>query len=103
MTVIHVEWLVRRVAPVEVDETDHIKVLIKLLKSVLEPGNLARLACAISDLIQVLIPLQAVLLNVAIMVGHVDVTAELILGMVLIDIPELRVDAFVEATEHHRQ
>ena len=146
MAVINIEWLVHCVAPIEVDESheiDHIEVLVVLLKSMLEPGNFARLAWGISDLIEDLIPLQAVLLNVATMlhlkplfhftihkprqhqgnldltsgvvlscccclsagseVSHVDVTAKLILGLVLIDILELRIDAFVESAEHHRQ
>ena len=47
----------------------------------------------ISDLIQDLIPLQAVFLNVLIMVGHVDVTTELVLGMVVVGTPPLRIDA----------
>ena len=40
MPVLNREWLAHCMIPVEVDQTDHIKVLIKLLKSSLEPGNL---------------------------------------------------------------
>ena len=40
MTIIDVEGLVDCVAPIEVDEANRIKVLIKLLKSLLKPQDL---------------------------------------------------------------
>ena len=103
LTIVDVERLVDRVAPVEVDEANHVKVLIKLLKSLLEPRNLGRLTCGISDLTQDLIPLEAVFLNVSIMARRVDVTAELVLGMVVIDTPELCIDDLIESSQHHCQ
>ena len=52
VTVLNAEWLVPCVVPVEADKTNHIKVLIVLLKSTLESWNLRRLTCCVSDLIE---------------------------------------------------
>ena len=85
--------------PVETDETNHVKVLIVLLKSTLKPRNLSRLPCGISNLIQDLIPLRAVLLDVLIMVGHIEVAVELVLWMGVIDIPPLSIDPFIKTAD----
>ena len=63
VAVVDVEWLVHRVLPFEANKANHIKVLIALLKSTLQPRNLGRLTCGICDLIQNLVPLQAVFLD----------------------------------------
>ena len=103
LSIVNVEWLVHRVLPIEAHKANHIKALIVLLKSTLQPGNLGRLACGICDLIQNLIPPQALFHNVGIMVGHVEVAPELTPWMVVIDILELCIDPFIESTEHHCQ
>ena len=46
-------------SPVEVDKTNDIEVLITLLKSLLKPGNLARLSCGIGHFVQDVVTLQA--------------------------------------------
>ena len=40
VVLLNAEWLAHCVIPIEVDQSDHVKVLIELLKSTLEPGNL---------------------------------------------------------------
>ena len=57
----------------ETDQPNDIEVVVKLLKSLLEPGNLSRLSCGICHLEHDVITLQAILLDVLIEVGHVDV------------------------------
>ena len=54
----------------------------------------------ISHFIKDRIPHQAVLINVLVMVGHVEVTLEPILWMVAVEV-SLGIDAFIESTQHH--
>ena len=90
-------------SPIELDKTNDIKVLIILLKCSLKPGDLCRLTGCISHLIQDIVPLQAVLLDVLVMVCRVQITPELVLRAILAGVPELCIDAVITAPEHHGQ
>ena len=103
VAVVNAERLVGGVLPVEVDQVNHIEVLIELLKSTLEPWDLCRFPSCVCVFIKECILRQAVLLNVLIMVSHVDVTAELGLRVIVIDTSVLGIDAFVDSPQHHCQ
>ena len=86
--------------PVEVDQSDHIKVLIKLLESPLKSWDLGRFTGGIGHFVKDSIPHQAVLFDVLVMVGHIDVTLEPVFRMVGVDISPC-IDALVKAPQHH--
>ena len=90
-------------SPVEADKPNDMDILITLLKSLLKPGNLSRLSCGICHFLHDVIALQAMLLDVLIKVGHVDVAPELVLRVILIGVPVLSIASLIKSPEHDGQ